>query len=498
MSNLLENGSHPEISYTYSMSASFPRDGMVKRKTRITAIVLATLEILLTSVSFFGAFLIRRALPLPREIHPLAGYSLLLVLTLVLWMLLAILLDAYHIVEHQENIVGVRKATQQVALGGVVILLALAVFKLDISRSLIGIFLGLNWVVLSVFRVSSKRLRHLMRKKFGGLHSFVVVGTNPEALDIARRIHGHELLGTKLVGIVDAADGKADLEEARKISSNITQLSDLPSLVHDHIIDEIIFAVPKEKLGDLEEMFLLCEEEGVKTRILLNLFPHVISKMQLDWLESKPLLTFSSTPVNEYLLFVKRIIDFFAATLSLVVVSPLIVCVALLVKITSRGPIIFRQVRSGLGGRPFTLYKFRSMIDGAEDQKTALEELNEMDGPVFKLTRDPRCTPLGRILRKLSLDELPQLFNVWKGDMSFVGPRPPLPREVQQYARWQRRRLRMRPGLTCLWILEGRNHLNFDRWMQLDLEYIDNWSLLLDLKIFLRTIPIVLSTRGAL
>ncbi|MGB7624059.1 MAG: sugar transferase, partial [Terriglobia bacterium] len=165
--------------------------------------------------------------------------------------------------------------------------------------------------------------------------------------------------------------------------------------------------------------------------------------------------------------------------------------------VTSRGPVIFRQTRCGLGGRQFTLYKFRSMVEGAEAQRSELEALNELDGPVFKVSNDPRCTPLGRLLRKLSIDELPQLVNILKGDMSFVGPRPPLPSEVAKYVRWQRRRLRMRPGLTCLWILEGRNNLNFERWMQLDLEYIDNWSVFLDFKILLKTIPIVLSTRGA-
>ena len=263
------------------------------------------------------------------------------------------------------------------------------------------------------------------------------------------------------------------------------------------MIDEIIFAVPKEELAGLEEIFLLCEEEGVKTRILLNLFPHVISRMQLDWLEATPLLTFSTTPDNEYLLFLKRTVDFLGALILLVLVSPLMFLVALLVKATSRGPMIFRQTRCGLGGRYFTLYKFRSMVEGAESKRSELEGLNELDGPVFKVSNDPRCTPLGRALRKLSIDELPQLVNILKGDMSFVGPRPPLPEEVAKYQRWQRRRLRMRPGLTCLWILEGRSNLNFERWMQLDLEYIDNWSVFLDLKILLKTIPIVLSTRGA-
>jgi exopolysaccharide biosynthesis polyprenyl glycosylphosphotransferase len=471
---------------------------MLKRKNRITAIALASIETALTALCFVLAYVLRRALPFRLEIHPFAGYGKLLLVILFLWGLIAAWLDVFKIVERQENIVSVRKAVQQVAIGGVMILVLEAAFKWDVSRALVGLFLVVNLVVLCVFRVTSRRLRRAVRKRFGGYQYFVVVGTNAEALSIARTIHNHEALGAKLFAIVRMSNEKAgEVETARQICPNLKTLEELPELARRHVIDEIIFAVPKEQLERLEEMFLLCEEEGVKTRILLNLFPHVISRMQLDWLETTPLLTFSTAPDNEYLLFVKRSIDFLSSLLCVALLSPLMFFIGLLIKLTSRGPIVFKQTRCGLGGRLFTLYKFRSMVEGAEAKRGEVEALNELDGPVFKATHDPRCTPLGRVLRKLSLDELPQLFNVLKGDMSFVGPRPPLPEEVEQYQRWQRRRLRMRPGLTCFWILEGRNNLNFERWMQLDLEYIDNWSLLLDLKILLRTIPIVLSTRGA-
>jgi lipopolysaccharide/colanic/teichoic acid biosynthesis glycosyltransferase len=159
--------------------------------------------------------------------------------------------------------------------------------------------------------------------------------------------------------------------------------------------------------------------------------------------------------------------------------------------------VLFRQTRCGLGGRKFTLYKFRSMVNNAEQMRAELHQLNELEGPVFKMSDDPRITPVGRILRRFSLDELPQMWNILRGDMSFVGPRPAIPEEVEKYEAWQRRRLRMRPGLTCIWVIEGRSHVKFHRWIQLDLAYIDNWSLWLDAKIFLRTIPIVISGRGA-
>jgi lipopolysaccharide/colanic/teichoic acid biosynthesis glycosyltransferase len=170
---------------------------------------------------------------------------------------------------------------------------------------------------------------------------------------------------------------------------------------------------------------------------------------------------------------------------------------AILIKLTSHGPVLFRQKRCGHNGRQFVMYKFRSMIDNAEQRRLELEPLNEMDGPVFKSSRDPRITIIGKIIRRFSIDELPQVFNVLRGDMSLVGPRPPLPEEVARYERWQRRRLSMKPGMTCLWQISGRNEVSFEDWMKLDLTYIDNWSLLLDLKILLKTVPVVLLGRGA-
>ena len=230
---------------------------------------------------------------------------------------------------------------------------------------------------------------------------------------------------------------------------------------------------------------------------MLSFFPHVTSKVYLEALHDLPLLTFTTTPQNEYLLFVKNAGDIVLAAALLVTLAPALFLVALLIRLTSRGPVIFAQTRCGLGGRKFVLYKFRSMIHDAERQKHHLEHLNEMSGPVFKLSNDPRRTPLGRFLRKFSIDEFPQLINILKGDMSFVGPRPPIPEEVAEYERWQRRRLRMKPGLTCLWQVSRRNQTDFAEWMKMDLDYIDSWSLLLDLKIFLKTIPIVLLGRGA-
>jgi exopolysaccharide biosynthesis polyprenyl glycosylphosphotransferase len=216
----------------------------------------------------------------------------------------------------------------------------------------------------------------------------------------------------------------------------------------------------------------------------------------LDRIGNAPLLTFSAAPADDVSLIVKRAIDITLSLLTLLILWPLIGLAAILVRLTSPGPIIYRQKRCGLNGRRFTLYKFRSMVENADALKDRVAHLSEKQ-IAFKIPRDPRVTAVGRWLRKFSIDEWPQFYNVLRGDMSLVGPRPPLPEEVDRYERWQRRRLRMRPGLTCLWVLKGRDRLNFDAWMKMDMAYIDNWSLRLDWSILVRTIPHVLTGRGA-
>jgi exopolysaccharide biosynthesis polyprenyl glycosylphosphotransferase len=348
-----------------------------------------------------------------------------------------------------------------------------------------------------IFRLVAWRFAAPLWQSVAGFRNFLLVGDGSEVAEIARTLEANETRGMRLCGFVRVQTGppKALLDGLARSYPMVT-LPELPELLHRRVIDEVIFAVANEDLEKLREAFLVCEEEGVKTRVLLNFFPRMISKVYLERLGSKPLLTFSATPEDESLLL-KRGLDFITALIALVALSPLLLILGLLVKLTSRGPIFFAQTRCGLGGRRFTLFKFRSMQADADLVREELEALNEVDGPVFKIRNDPRCTPIGRFMRKFSLDELPQLVNIIKGDMSFVGPRPPLPAEVEKYERWQRRRLRMQPGLTCLWALEGRSKLSFRRWMELDLEYIDHWSMMLDWKILLKTIPIVLVGRGA-
>ena len=316
------------------------------------------------------------------------------------------------------------------------------------------------------------------------------------ALEMGRRLEEGREFGIRLLAFVDpSGERRSPLELVGEYP--VHSPSELPSLLRERVIDEIIFAVDREKLADLEEVFLLCDEEGVRTRVVMDIFPHVHSRVYLDRFSGIPLLTFSAAPHDELRLFVKRAIDVAASLVALIILAIPLAALAAVVKLSSAGPVIFRQVRCGLNGRRFTFYKFRSMVDKAESLKAELDYLNEKDGPVFKISDDPRLTPIGRYLRRFSIDELPQFWNILRGDMSLVGPRPAVPTEIEHYETWQRRRLRMRPGLTCLWAVRGRDKLDFDTWMRLDLEYIDTWSLGLDLKIILQTIPSVLAGRGA-
>ena len=475
---------------------------MFSRHDRIIGALYLVADALLALGSFWLAHWVRAHLVTPRPLYPAFYYLWIVPVTIGIWAGVGLALGIYREIREEE----LRRAwADPIKVGFVSTTLLFALvfaFRLEyISRLLLGFYAAIDLVLMVLLRLVTRRLSEPLRRTFGGFRYFLLVGSAPQVLEIARTLEANERRGLRLLGFARVQPG-GELEAQVKGSGfrrsyPVYDLSQLPELLHRHVIDEVVFAVSKDELEKLEETFLRCEEEGVKARLLLSFFPHVLSKVYLERLRDMPLLTFSTTPENEDLLLLKRLGDFVMALVLLLVLSPLLLVLALLIKLTSKGPVFYRQARCGLGGRKFTLYKFRSMQPDADLRREELEALNELDGPVFKIRGDPRCTPVGRFMRKFSLDELPQLVNILKGEMSFVGPRPPLPEEVEKYEPWQRRRLRMPPGLTCLWALEGRSQLSFRRWMELDLQYIDNWSFALDWKILLKTIPVVLLGRGA-
>jgi exopolysaccharide biosynthesis polyprenyl glycosylphosphotransferase len=323
----------------------------------------------------------------------------------------------------------------------------------------------------------------------------LIVGSGPRAREFAQLILKHGEWGLRIIGYVDDEPREEDTEILKELY--IGRISDIPMLVRNHVVDEVIIAIPRRYLNRMEEVVHTCEETGIETTVLADLFDTIIANTHLSFIDDTPMLTFSTVPSQEWKLLIKASIDFIGAAFLLFGLAPLLIAIAISIKLTTKGPILYRQRRLGLHGREFGLYKFRSMFVDAEEKQEEIQHLNEMSGPVFKITKDPRVTQVGRFIRKTSLDELPQLINVLKGEMSLVGPRPPIPHEVDQYHRWQRRRLSMKPGITCIWQVKGRNKIGFEEWMKLDLQYIDNWSLGLDFKILFKTIPVVLFGYGA-
>jgi exopolysaccharide biosynthesis polyprenyl glycosylphosphotransferase len=367
--------------------------------------------------------------------------------------------------------------------------------KLEVSRPLFFGFLLLSGVFLVVGRVL---FVWILRSRTLNEHNetrILIVGFGKHGVQLGRELERYRQWGFKVVGYV-TTNPDCDFPDGAKI---LGTLEDLPHLIGEEAVaDEIVF-VGRDltDLATLDAMIHLCGELGIKTRVAADFFPSSVSRASMDFIGELPLITFSMVPEHSLEIVAKRIIDFVVAALAILALSPVMLLTAAAIKFTTPGPVFYRQERCGRFGRPFTLTKFRTMVDGAEDRLWEIRHLNEMSGPVFKMRNDPRVTPLGRFLRKFSVDELPQFWNVIKGEMSVVGPRAPLPEEVEHYSNRQKRRLSVRPGITCLWQVSGRSEIDFQKWMDLDLQYIDNWSLWLDFRIMMRTVPAVFTGRGA-
>ncbi len=353
---------------------------------------------------------------------------------------------------------------------------------------------GTQLAWLTVSRVAPFAVLRAFRRRGRNYRNILMVGSGPRAREATGLLEEHPEWGLRIIGYAD--DGDSAVDEALG-DRPIYQLVDLPELFRNEVIDEVVVACPRAMLLDLEPAVRLCAEVGVPFTLLSDLFGDYVPPPRVERLGALPALSFAPVHHSEIKLWIKRGFDAAVAGLLLVAASPILAIAAVAIKLSSPGPVFFRQVRCGLNGRRFEMIKLRTMRQDAEHLKEELAHLNEVSGPVFKMSHDPRITRVGRVLRRWSIDELPQLWNVFRGDMSLVGPRPPIPKEVDQYAHFERRRLSMRPGLTCLWQVSGRSTIGFDEWVQLDVRYIDSWSLTNDFKILLRTIPAVLKGTGA-
>jgi len=321
----------------------------------------------------------------------------------------------------------------------------------------------------------------------------IIVGTGENARKVADMVLSSPELDTKLVGFLDFE------------RQGYWRYRDIPLIGHpdtlDHLvvgsqIDALFWAVDPDDISRSWRMMEIAEKMGVRIFVMPNLYSPKVARVQPTYINGLPAMVYRSDPESHVPLLVKSMLDRVGALVGLILSAPLMLIAAAMIKLDSRGPVLFKQTRLGLNGRPFSMLKFRTMCSDAEIRKPGLLDQNEMSGPVFKIKRDPRVTRTGRMLRKFSIDEFPQFINVLRGEMSLVGPRPPLPQEARRFQPWQHRKLSVRPGLTCLWQVNGRNNIDFDEWMQLDLHYIDNWSLWLDAKILAKTVPTVLKGSG--
>jgi exopolysaccharide biosynthesis polyprenyl glycosylphosphotransferase len=363
-------------------------------------------------------------------------------------------------------------------------------------------FLVVLWGSSSVIAMSSRLLLRFflgfVRRRGLNLRQVLIAGTNPRALEFASKIESRSELGYRVIGFADEEwhGSKIFRQSGKQV---VCDLQGLAEFVRNNVVDEIVIALPLRSFyGRASQIAVLCEKQGIILRFLPRIFDLYKARSTSEELAGDPLLTLYTGPLDGWPVFIKRGLDLVVSSALLIFLSPLFLITAALIKLTSPGPVFFRQERMGLNKRNFWIYKFRTMVTDAEKKMAELEKLNEVSGPVFKIKNDPRLIPVGKFLRSTSIDELPQLLNVVKGDMSLVGPRPLPLRDCKGFDQdWHRRRFSVRPGITCLWQVNGRSSIPFEKWMELDMQYIDEWSLWLDLKILAGTIPAVLKGSGA-
>ena len=381
------------------------------------------------------------------------------------------------------------------------VLLISVIFEFEtLSLKSISLFWALNIGLGSAFRFFLRFALIITAFNESSRRNIVIVGTGKEAKSVSQQVLKRKELGYQIVGFISTNAEDPGADETKVIGS----LPDLPAILEKEKVDEIIIAINlEEDFANVMRFNILLRSiaHGKDLGLVVRLFSgkglgKIIDKLRVETFEGQQVITFFRES-HILQLFIKRFMDIVISGLMLILLSPLFLIVAIAIKLDSQGPIFFAQERVGMNKRAFKLLKFRSMVVNAEELKEALADQNEVDGPVFKIKKDPRITRVGRFIRKTSIDELPQLWNAFIGDISLVGPRPPLFSEVDQYDWLFRRRISVKPGITCLWQVSGRNDLSFDEWMELDKEYIENWSIWLDIKILFMTMPTVLLGRGA-
>jgi exopolysaccharide biosynthesis polyprenyl glycosylphosphotransferase len=421
----------------------------------------------------------------------------LFILILPFWLTILYLIQVAEIPRTKRYRVLFYQYFQSTVLVIILLLIFYFVFKLYLISRLFLIELSLfGYIFLFLIRSLEYEVFKIYRAKGYNFINVVLIADDSSIPFIESLISNKEW-GYRIIAIFTGSVQLKEKHEKAIILLPDEYLAVLNDLMEVDIIDEVIYFKGKVVPSEVRNTVRSCEELGVVFSLNYTDQNNKLTNAIKTFIGNQKFLTFINIPHNSFALTIKKIMDLSVSLLMIICLSPVLLTIAILIIITSKGPVIFKQARVGLRGRQFSLYKFRTMIVDAEKLKKDLEADNEMDGPVFKIKDDPRVTPIGKFLRRTGLDELPQLFNILKGEMSLIGPRPPLPTETVQYKRWQLRRLSVKPGLSCFWqIKPDRNNIKFEKWMELDLAYIDNWSLRLDFIILLKTVRTVFKRSG--
>ncbi len=479
---------------------------MLRQRTNLIVKTHKGLDIALTMAAFIGAYFIKR-LALPEPLHGLStnpNYYIVLLLAIIIWYLTLDACGLYSSYRNKPISVVLWEMLKAVSIAMFIMAFCLFIFKMyDVSRLMMGIFFLLNVGLLAISKGLAFMVVKRYRSKGFNYKNVLIVGSRGGAKDVIDSIVKKAEIGYKVIGCIEIAPD----DVGRLVKSGVRvigTINQIEQILTEQVVDELIFSMPLRDIENIENCIALAEQIGVSVRILpqwwirKNGYNPTIGKLRIETFSGIPTLSITMTPVFKSSYLIKRILDYFAAAIGMILCIPLFILIAIAIKLISRGPVLFTQERCGMNGRIFKVYKFRTMATNAEEKQEEIVHMNEADGPVFKIQDDPRIVPyVGKFIRKTGLDELPQLINVLKGEMSMVGPRPPIPHEVEKYEFWQRRRLSMKPGLTCLWqISPERNDVSFKEWMELDLKYIDTWSLGLDFKILLQTAVVVFTGSG--
>jgi exopolysaccharide biosynthesis polyprenyl glycosylphosphotransferase len=466
------------------------------KKWKLMNLILGTLDVIAIAIAFQCSFLI--------VYNETGGFFfadrhfLLLFLGITpFWLLALYLLKATEIprTKHYSSLFF------EYLLSAIAILIVLIIFyflfKLyKFSRTFLMLLPFWGFIFLFSLRILEYKVFKLYRAKGYNFLNLVLIA-DKSAISFIESLLENKEWGYKIVAIFTESEAIKEKYEESIIILPEDYIGVLNDLMEVDMIDEVLYTKKKVNPPEIRNIVRSCEELGVIFRLMSQDEKGFISNAIRTEIADQKFLTFINVPHNPYTLAVKKIMDIFGAFIGIVLLSPFFIITSIIIKLTSYGPVIYKQPRIGLRGRQFELYKFRTMVANADEIKKDLLDKNEADGPAFKIKDDPRVTKIGKLLRRTGLDELPQLFNVLMGEMSLIGPRPPLPEETRQYKRWQLRRLSVKPGLSCFWqIKPDRNSIKFEKWMELDLIYIDNWSLRLDFIILIKTIKTILHRTG--